>query len=203
MSTISATSGLSRTHNDVSTLNTFQLYYFNFKRFHSNLSNVIIHCLFTPPVFASASYLLTLLGLYFDFTMFNLGYLGWILLTPFLVYIDWFSGLLTIIQYVLIEFFVSANVNKIFSCFNSNLNVAYLMGAIFVISFIILQLGHVIEKRGQGVTESIRDSIAVCLMVNINALFYFVSYRKQEILDIDHLIRRDIADYKRNSQKTN
>lgn len=202
MSTISATSGLNKVHNDISTVNNFQLYYYNFKRFHSNLLNVFLHFLFTPTTFASAAYLLTLLGIYFEIKMFNLGYLFWILLTPFLVNIDWFSGILTAIQYVIIEYFVFHNVNKICSCFASNLNVAYLMGAIFVISFILLQIGHVFEKRGQGVFESIKDSLAVCSMVNINALVYFINYRKQEVLDIEHLIKRDISEYQRSLNKT-
>lgn len=180
-------------------LNYFQKLYFNFKKVHSNLINVMIHIICVPLIVISVLRLSRFI-LNFYFPNQN-SEKDWVLLlhvifTPLFVYVDFFSGFLTSVQYVLVDYSLK---NRSFACFDNRLSdeAVFMLALIFCV--VMFSVGHfVFEKRYVPIREDLLVTFAAPVYININLLYLVFGYRKIELFEVETLVLVDIENNKRN-----
>ena len=122
----------------------------------------------------------------FDFANFNPTWIFSIILVPFYIYVDFLIGLLTIAQYILIDFLIVKYDSKI-SFLKFGLENQQFWIIVLILSLLLIILSHLFEK-----TELKKIStftyITTPLYINLNKLYLVFGYRKIEIFFVEKYI---------------
>jgi hypothetical protein len=169
--------------------NRFQSIYLEHKRFRTNCFNLTINFIFVPFFTIALFRVLNLLSnnyLSFDFANFNPTWIFSIILVPFYIYVDFLIGLLTIAQYILIDFLIVKYDSKI-SFLKFGLDNQQFWIIVLILSLLLIILSHLFEK-----TELKKIStftyITTPLYINLNKLYLLFGYRKIEIFFVEKYI---------------
>ena len=96
------TSTSTSTTKDARNLNKFQYFFYDYGRYHNNKINIFIHIIFVPIISATLFAITRYLSKVYLNTDFNVGTLIPLLTTPLYLYVDFFLGLFTSIEYLLL-----------------------------------------------------------------------------------------------------
>jgi uncharacterized membrane protein YGL010W len=178
-------------------LNKFQNFFYDYGRFHYNKINVWIHIICVPLIVYTLGRMIGYLGTnYLDLKL-NPIYPLLAVLTCLYLYVDFVSGLLTIIQHVSLLYFFSDVDFSIGSL--SSIQVIIL---VHVVSWILQFFGHgVYEKRKPALMDNIFLMFSAPVFVNIELMFMFLGYRGKEIEETMIYIRKDIEKYRNSFEK--
>lgn len=174
-------------------LNKFQLFFFNYGRFHYNIVNILIHICFIPIITITLDRMIFLIArdyLGFKFNPFLFFYL---LITPLYVYVDFFSGLITSLQYPLIGFLLKDQPFTIFG-FSELRSVVTL----HVLAWTVQFFGHgFFENRKPALLENIFLVLNAPVFVTIEFLNFLFKYRDADLTEVREYIKKDIVFYRK------
>jgi uncharacterized membrane protein YGL010W len=179
-------------------LNKFQVFFYEYGRFHYNFTNIIIHIIFVPIITITFDRIFGLLGEKNNLS-FNPFYILYLIVTFLYLYVDIFAGLITAIQYPLIGYLLTFIKFEIFGFSQIQ---SYLFINIF--SWIAQFLGHgLFEKRKPALMENIFLTLNAPCFVNIELFNFLFNYRKKELEEVRVFIVKDIAIYKKMNDNDN
>lgn len=177
----------------ITNLNKFQKFFYDYGRFHYNKVNVWIHIICVPFITYTLGRIIGhLANTHFDIKL-NPIYLLFTVLTCLYVYVDFVSGLLTIVQNVSLLYYFS---DFDFSCGSwSNIQV---ITAIHLVSWILQFLGHgIFEKRKPALMDNLLLTFNAPVFVNIELMYMFFGYRRKDIEEAFVYIKKDVEEYRK------
>jgi uncharacterized membrane protein YGL010W len=173
-------------------LNKFQVFFYEYGRFHYDFINIIIHIIFVPIITISFDRMAGILGEKYNLP-FNPFFLLYAISTFFYLYVDSTVGLITAIQYPLIGYLLMFIKIEIFGLSQMQ---SYLV--INIASWIAQFIGHgLFEKRKPALMENIFLTINAPCFVNIELFNFLFNYRKEELKEVRKFIEKDIAIYRK------
>ncbi len=181
---------------DPRNLNKFQHFFYDYGRYHNDGVNIGIHLVFVPLIFATLLYMLNYLSKEYFGSDFNYGTLIPILLVPLYVYVDFFLGLITGIQYLLIDYYIRS-VTFNLDCI-SDINIIII---IHIFSWIIQFIGHgVFERRKPALMDNFLLTLNAPIFVNIEIAFFLFRYKADELEEAKKYIVEDIKNFRKSKQ---
>ena len=178
---------------DPRNLNKFQHFFYDYGRYHNNATNIAIHIIFVPLIFATLLYMLRYLSKEYFASEFNYGTLIPILLVPLYVYVDFMLGLFTGIQYLLLDYFI----NKV--TFNiDGISDIKIMIIIHIFSWIIQFIGHgAFEGRKPALMDNLLLTLNAPIFVNIEIAYFLFRYKADELDETKKYIVEDIKNFRK------
>lgn len=181
---------------DTTKLNKFQNFFYEYGRYHRNLGNVIIHIICVPII----TFTYFKIFEHYQVNSWNLGfnpfYIFYGIWVPIWIYTDFFSGLLTSVEYAALDFLTQG---KDFGLFGlSSITTLFIIN---IIAWIVQFIGHgFFEKRKPALLDNILLVSNAPVFVNIELLIFLFGYRKPEIEEAKKFVDADIKIY-RSSKK--
>lgn len=173
-------------------LNKFQKFFYDYGRYHYNLTNIIVHLIFVPIITVTLDRMINLTAKEYGLS-FNPCHLLFAALTPIYLYVDFISGLITSIQYPLISILTKDIHFSIFGLSDFKTTVL-----LHVLSWIMQFLGHgAFEKRKPALLDNIFLVFNAPVFVNIELMNFLFKYRDAELEETKKHIEQDIAAYKK------
>ena len=173
-------------------LNKFQVFFYEYGRFHFNIINIIVHCIFVPIITISFDRMACILGERHGLA-FNPFFILYAFVTCLYLSVDIKSGLITAIELPLLGYLLKFIKFEIFGLSQMQ---SYLL--VNIVSWIAQFLSHgFAEKRKPALVENIFLSLNAPCFVNIELLNFFFNYRKEELEEVRTYIIKDIAIYKK------
>ena len=177
-------------------LNKFQKFFYDYGRFHYNKINVWIHILCVPFIVFTLGLMVKHLSANYFELKFNP---MWVLLSALAclyLYVDFVSGLLTIVQHSCLLYFFS-DVDFSYAGFSS----IQVIVVVHLLSWIFQFIGHgVFEKRKPALMDNVFLMFSAPVFVNIELMIMMLGYRRKEIEETNLHIRKDISEYRKLSE---
>jgi uncharacterized membrane protein YGL010W len=182
---------MSSTYTDTSRLNKFQKLFFGYGIYHNNVVNVLFHIIFVPAIVLSLD---KLLDHSFSNTLkFNPFLIVYVVLGTFYMYLDFVSGLVVTVQYLVISMVTR---DWDFSCIGqSHIRV---LTVILLFSYFIQQFSHKFFEgdRKPSLKEEFFVFLSAPVFVVIEVLNFTLRYRKDDIDEARKFIYEDMEKYK-------
>ena len=175
-------------------LNKFQVFFFEYGRFHFDTVNIIIHIIFVPLIIISFDRIACILGERNGFP-FNPFFVLYSITTCLYLYVDPISGIFSAIEFPLIGYLLTLVKFEIFGLTELQ---SYLL--LNFVSWIAQFIGHgFAEKREEALADNIFLTLNTPCFVNIELFNMLIGYRKKELDEVRTYIIRDIAIYRKNT----
>ena len=175
-------------------LNKFQVFFYEYGRFHFNLVNIIIHIIFVPIITITFDRIAGILGERNGYP-FNPFFVLYAITTCLYLYVDLYSGIFSAIEFPLIGYLLTFVKFEIFGL--SELQ-SYLLVNLF--SWVMQFVGHgFAEKRKPALAENIFLTLNAPCFVNIELLNFLFGYKAKELDEVRTYIVRDIAIYRKDN----
>lgn len=182
---------------DPNNLNKFQHFFYDYGRYHYNKLNIFIHIIFVPIISCTLFGMTRYVSKVYLNTDFNIGTIIPILLTPLYLYVDFFLGLFTSIQYLLLDHYMQ----YISFGFNSVSDIQVII-LIHLLAWIFQFIGHgAFEGRKPALMDNLLLTLNAPIFVNIEIFYFLFGYKKNEILETKGYIEYDIYTFKNKIKK--
>ncbi len=176
-------------------LNKFQKFFYNYGRFHYDLTNIIVHIIFVPIITITLDKMIALTAKDYGIP-FNPCLILYAVLAPIYLYVDFTSGLITSIQYPLISILTK---DISFSLFGLTYFKSIVL--LHVLSWIMQFLGHgAFEKRKPALLDNVFLVFNAPVFVNIELMNFLFKYREEELNETRKHIEQDIALYRKSRE---
>lgn len=179
-------------------LNKFQHFFYDYGRYHNEKVNILIHIIFVPIIFTTLMFMTRHASKVYLNTDFNLGAILLIIITPLYIYVDFFLGLLTSIQYILLD-----HLSKGFDYSFGGLSTIQLVIIIHLFSWATQFIGHgVFEGRKPALMDNLLLTLNAPIFVNIEIFYYLFGYKKEEINEAKKYIVEEIKSFRAKSKRS-
>jgi uncharacterized membrane protein YGL010W len=182
---------------DISSLNKFQKYFYDYGRYHDNFINVLIHIVFIPIITLSTDKLVGYFATEYYKFPFNPFYIVYAIVMPIYLYVDYFSGIITSAQYLGLSYLLR---DARFDCCGfTHIQVLLI---VYCSSWISQFIGHgLFEGRKPALMDNIFLTTNAPVFANIEIMYYLFGYRQEEIDETKKYIHEDIKEYKASKVK--
>lgn len=190
---MSANDNTTINYNDLSKLNKFQKFFYDYGRFHRNIINILIHIVCIPIITLTFFLMFDHLSFKILNLPFNLFYIIFAIWVPIYIYTDFFTGLITSIQYPLLYHLVKP---YMYSFSLLGLSPAQTVVALHIVSWLLQFIGHgKFEKRKPALMDNPMLMFNAPVFVVMEILMLF-GYRKNEIMEAQKYIDADISQFR-------
>jgi 2-hydroxy fatty acid dioxygenase len=181
-------------YNDPSSLNKFQRFFYEYGRYHRNTINILIHIVCIPIITLTFFLMFDHLSFKILNLPFNTFYIIFAIWVPIYIYTDFFTGLITSIQYPLLYYWVKPYMYS-FTLFG--LSPAQSIVVIHVVSWLLQFIGHgKFEKRKPALMDNVLLMFNAPVFVVMEILMV-LGYRQKEIRETQRYIDADIAQFRK------
>lgn len=178
-------------------LNKFQHFFYDYGRYHNNNTNILIHILFVPIIFTTLMFMTRHASKVYFNSDFNFGAILLIIITPLYIYVDFFLGLLTSIQYILLD-----HLSKGFEFSFGGFSTIQIVVIIHILSWASQFIGHgVFEGRKPALMDNLLLTLNAPIFVNIEIFYYLFGYKKEEIDESKKYIVEEIKSFRSKSKR--
>ena len=175
-------------------LNRFQHFVYDYGRYHHNIVNILVHVVCVPIIIISLLRMTSHASKVYLDSDFNYGYLIPILATPLYIYVDFFVGIITSLEYFVIDFLL---INFTFEERFFGLNDWQTWLLIHVIAWIAQFIGHgFFEKRKPALMDNFLLTLNAPIFVNLETFYFLFNYRKEELKEVEKYVINDIKRYR-------
>ena len=190
------TSTSTSTTKDARNLNKFQHFFYDYGRYHNNKINIFIHIIFVPIISATLFAITRYLSKVYLNTDFNVGTLIPLLTTPLYLYVDFFLGLFTSIEYLLLDHYM-----QYVSFGFDNYSDIKILVIIHLLAWLTQFIGHgAFEGRKPALMDNLLLTLSAPIFVNIEIFYFLFGYKKDQILEAKTYIVDDIKKYREKSK---
>ncbi len=180
---------------DVSSLNKFQIFFYNYGIYHYDSVNVAIHIICIPILTITLIRMLDYYSLFYLNSQLPYGLIFGVFVGLLYIYVDLFSGILTISMYLILESLYLKDQTPILGYAQIDF-IIYLHIACWILQFI----GHgVFEGRKPALMDNILLTLNAPIFVTLEILGLF-NYRHKELIQTRECIKKEVERF-RNSRK--
>lgn len=178
-------------YDDLSKLNRFQRFFYDYGRYHNTLGNIIVHMIFVPLIaFTLEKILGELYPKPFNIPL-NPFWAIFIASSVVYLYTDFVTGLITIAEYVSLAYF-TRNIDFSFLGYSNLQSLLIIHASAWIAQFI----SHgFIEHRKPALVDNIFLTINAPVFVNIELLYYLFGFRNKEIKEVKEYINHEVKQH--------
>ena len=169
-------------------LNKFQHFFYDYGRYHNNFINIAIHIIFVPIIYGTLMGITRYISKVYLNTDFNIGTIIALGATPLYLYVDFFIGLLTAVEYFLIDHYM-----QYVSFGYENYSDIKILIAIHILAWATQFIGHgAFEGRKPALMDNLLLTLNAPIFVNLEIFYFLFGYRKGQIDETKKYIVVDI-----------
>lgn len=175
-------------------LNKFQHFFYDYGRYHNNIVNILIHVVCVPLILITLLRMTSFASKVYLESDFNFGLVLIFIFTPIYIYVDFFVGLLTSLEYIIIDHLLK---DFTFQTLDLGYSDVKIFLAIHIISWLIQFIGHgFFEKRKPALVDNVFLTINAPMFVNLELFYFLFGYKKSDLIETKKFIVHDIKKYR-------